>query len=243
MVVKQLSSPILPLAISNARVSKRGTEILTDINVTFAKEGFSVMIGPNGSGKTTLLRLAHGLERPKGGQVTWNSAPGEARARQAFVFQTPVMMRRSTIDNIAYPLIVRGMARSTARERARRWADNIGLNERKNGNALNLSGGERQKLAIARALICEPDVVFLDEPTTNLDGRSTREIETILLSAFRNGTRIIMTTHDIGQAKRLATDIVFLNKGRIRETAKADPFFSKPRSPEAAAFLKGDILD
>ena len=109
--------------------------------------------------------------------------------------------------------------------------------------AANLSGGERQKLAIARALICKPEVLFLDEPTTNLDGKSTREIETILRSAYENGTRMIMTTHDIGQARRLATDVVFLNRGRLCEHSAANEFFRSPQSSPAKTYLNGEILE
>lgn len=234
---------ILPIRLEGVSVRKRGKVILDDISLSFAPTGFTIVMGPNGAGKTTLLRLMHGLERPRGGSVNWTCGEDEARKRQAFVFQTPILMRRSVVDNIAYPLAVHGTDVSTARNKAKGWALKVGLGSAQNLEASNLSGGERQKLAIARALIGEPDVLFLDEPTTNLDGKSTKEIETILQSASADGRRIIMTTHDIGQTKRLATDIVFLNNGKCCEHSPVESFFGSTQSQAARAYLVGDIVE
>ena len=238
-----VTTSILPLRLENVVVQKRSKNILDNVSLTFDPDGMTIVMGPNGAGKTTLLRLLHGLERPLSGVVRWNCNADDTRSRQAFVFQTPVMMRRSVLDNIAYPLAVRGIGKSDARDEAADWAKNVGLGEALQLEAANLSGGERQKLAIARALICKPEVLFLDEPTTNLDGKSTREIETILRSAYENGTRMIMTTHDIGQARRLATDVVFLNRGRQCEHSAANEFFSSPQSSPAKTYLNGEILE
>ena len=234
---------ILPLRLENAVVQKRSKTILDGISLTLEPTGVTIVMGPNGAGKTTLLRLMHGLERQKSGLLSWNCGTEDARSRQAFVFQTPVVMRRSVLDNIAYPLTVRGSGKSQARREATDWARNVGLGEALQLAAANLSGGERQKLAIARALICKPEILFLDEPTTNLDGKSTREIEAILQSAYQDGTRMIMTTHDIGQARRLATDIVFLNRGKLCEHSAADAFFKTAHSAAARAYLNGEILE
>ena len=234
---------ILPLRLEGAVVQKRGKTILDGISLTLEPTGLTIVMGPNGAGKTTLLRQMHGLERQKSGLLNWNCSNEDARSRQAFVFQTPVMMRRSVLDNIAYPLTVRGSGKSEARREAADWGRNVGLGEALQLAASNLSGGERQKLAIARALISKPEVLFLDEPTTNLDGKSTREIEAILQSAHNNGTRMIMTTHDIGQARRLATDIVFLNQGKLSEHSLADTFYKTAHSAAARAYLNGEILE
>lgn len=244
-MVETLSTrqPILPVTLQDAMVRKRGKTILLGATLELKEHGLTIVMGPNGSGKTTLLRLMHGLERPRSGTVTWNCPQAEARTRQAFVFQTPVMMRRSVLDNILYPLKLRGVAAADARAKAEVWTKDVGLGSKFNLEARFLSGGERQKLAIARALIMGPDLLFLDEPTANLDGTSMREIEAILLQAHQAGTRIVMTTHDIGQAKRLATEIVFLNKGRICEQSPAAEFFSAARTSEAQAYLKGDIVE
>ena len=220
-----------------------GKTILKNIDLTLGPTGFTIVMGPNGSGKTTLLRLLHGLERPRDGSVKWSVSQSDARGRQSFVFQTPVMMRRSVLDNIAYPLQLRKVDRKQARAAALKWAAAVELGNRTELEAHSLSGGERQKLAIARALITDPDILFLDEPTTNLDGSSMREIEGIIGTANRNGTRIVMTTHDLGQARRLANDVLFINKGSICEHQTAERFFDNPESEPARAFLKGDIVE
>ncbi|MEE9315041.1 MAG: ATP-binding cassette domain-containing protein [Rhizobiaceae bacterium] len=232
---------ILPLRVNNVTVSKRDKLILNNITTEIRGSGITVIMGPNGAGKTTLLRAMHGLERIISGKITWNLKQSEARGQQAFVFQTPIILRRSVLNNIAYPLHVRKAENALAL--AEQWANQIGLGTSLELNALFLSGGEKQKLAIARALICKPDVLFLDEPTTNLDGQSTKEIEEVLLSAQQRGTKIIMTTHNLGQAKRLASDVIFLNQGKLYEQTKAQLFFKSPKTTQAKAYIQGDIVE
>ena len=236
-------TPSLPLNIKGAEVLRRGTRLIGPIDLTLGQTGLTIVLGPNGSGKTSLLRLMQGLERAAKGSVTWSIPEIDARARRAFVFQTPTMMRRNVIDSIAYSLIVSGTKRSHARERAREMACQVGLEHALARSARVLSGGEKQKLAVARALIRRPEVLFLDEPCANLDGRATREIETILTDAKARDTRIVMSTHDLGQAARLADEVVFMLKGRVHETGSAEGFFSTPATAEAQAFLNGDIVE
>jgi len=233
---------ILPVVLKGASVKKGGVQIIGPLDMQLLEAGCTVVIGPNGAGKTTLLRLLHGLERLKSGSVTWNAPRPEINARQSFVFQTPVVMRRSVRENIAYPLILRGSSRKKALTEADRWAENVGLKAHGHQDANALSGGEKQKLALARALITRPEVLFLDEPSTNLDGASTLEIENLIRSARNSGTRIIMATHDFGQARRLGDEIVFIHHGRICEQASTDMFFNTPQTAEARAFVDGDIL-
>lgn len=234
---------ILPLVIRDASVKKRGHAIIGPINLEIDLDGLTVILGPNGAGKTTLLRTMHGLERLSAGHVEWQLPRAEAEQRQAYVFQTPIVMRRTVVDNIAYPLVVRGESRTTARTAAAKWADKVGLAAALQRPARELSGGEKQKLSLARALIVEPDILFLDEPTVNLDGRATREIEQTLVAASSNGTRIVLATHDLGQARRLATDVIFMYRGSVHERVDATTFFAAPKSPEARAFLNGEIVD
>ena len=234
---------ILPVCLSKAVVKKRGKTIVGPVDLEIGRKGFSVIMGPNGSGKTTLLRLMHGLERPRKGKVSWNCATSVARRKQAFVFQAPIMLRRTAAENIAYPLKLHKVPRSEIATTVREWLDRIGLSRVADLDASFLSGGEKQKLAIARALVVNPEVLFLDEPTTNLDGKSIREIETILKNAIDQNIRIVMTTHDIGQANRLADDILFLYRGCVHEHGSASSFLSSPKTPEAKAFLKGDIVE
>lgn len=233
---------ILPLTVENAVVKKQGTQIIGPVSITLEGNGCSIVMGPNGSGKTTLLRLMHGLEKAKKGKVHWQGEKSEIYQKQSFVFQTPVVMRRSVAENIAYPLTVRGHSWKEALKKAAFWIEEVGLNDSINKEAHVLSGGEKQKLAMARALISKPEVLFLDEPSTNLDGASTFEIEKLIVKAQNDGTRIVMATHDFGQARRLATEIIFMHHGSIHEHAINGDFFSGPKTEEAKAFLRGDIL-
>ena len=158
------------------------------MDLTLGSDGFTIVIGPNGAGKTTLLRLMHGLQRCSGGTVKWAVPNAVARRRQAFVFQAPIMMRRRVVDSIAFPLRLHGMGKAAAQAKASSYAVRFGLGDLQHSWAPMLSGGEKQKLSLARALITEPEVLFLDEPCANLDGRATREIETLLLTERTRGT-------------------------------------------------------
>ena len=235
---------ILPLSVKDAVVRRRGKTLLGPVSTTVSEIGLSIVMGPNGAGKTTLLRLLHGMERlAPGGTINWQIPEEEARARQAFVFQSPIMMRRTALDNVAYPLMTHGVSKKDARTQAGEWLERVGLADSAEKQATVLSGGERQKLALARALIRKPEILFLDEPCANLDGRATREFETLLLQAFSNGTRVVMSTHDIGQARRLAEDVWFIHYGHILEQTPAAEFFAAPKSSEARAFINGDIVE
>ena len=245
--VKADSGPaasILPLRLRGATARVRGKVLVGPVDLDISRHGFTIVMGPNGAGKTTLLRLMHGLQRLSAGELAWNRPNSQARNRQAFVFQSPVMMRRSVLDNIAYPLILHGVDKVKARQQAAEIADEIGLGDMLDHAAPVLSGGEQQKLSLARALIRAPEILFLDEPCANLDGRATREIEGILQTAQQRGTRIVMSTHNMGQARRLAQDVVFLFDGKVRERAPAREFFgSGQKTREAAAFVNGDIVE
>ena len=201
------------------------------------------MVGPNGSGKTSLLKMLHGILRLNRGGITWACGTEDAQRRQAFVFQTPVMLRRTVLENLIYPLRLLHVPKAEARHQAEDWAARIGLSGAEGRQATVLSGGERQKLALARALIRKPDLLFLDEPCASLDGRAMREIEAILQDAVASGTRIIMSTHDMGQARRLADEVLFILHGKVHEFGPAAGFFEDPETPQARAFLNGDIVE
>ncbi|MCV2873939.1 ATP-binding cassette domain-containing protein [Defluviimonas sp. WL0050] len=235
-------SAILPLVLEDVELRRQGKRILGPVSLTLEGEGITVVMGPNGAGKTSLLRAMHGLERINRGRAVWQGGAEDVRARQAFVFQTPVLMRRSVLDCIAYPLILDGVARRDARARGEAAAEEVGLHVTLSAPVSVLSGGERQKMALARALIRAPEVLFLDEPCANLDLHSTAEIERVLTAARDRGTRIVMSTHNVGQARRLADDILFLFDGRLIETGSGDAFFAGPGTPEARAHINGDLL-
>jgi len=225
-------------------VTRRRDKVLAGpVDLDLRAGGITVAIGPNGSGKTSLLRMLHGIARLGGGTIDWTCNLRQARAGQAFVFQRPVMLRRSVLANVAFPLRLSGMPRARARARAREWLGRVGLANAADRPATQLSGGEGQKLALARALAGNPEVLFLDEPSASLDGRATREIEAILTDARDAGTKLVMSTHDMGQARRLASEVWFLRGGLLHESAPADAFFAGPATAEARAFLNGDIVE
>ncbi len=236
-------SDLFPLKVRGAQTSRRGKVLVGPIDLDLEGAGVTVVLGPNGSGKTTFLRLLHGTARLMRGSIEWACDTPQARSHQAFVFQRPVMMRRSVVDNISYPLLIKGVGKTDAREQAAEWAQRIGLGAMLGRPATVLSGGEQQKLALARALITNPKVLFLDEPSAALDGRAMREIEELLLEAVQAGTRLIVSTHDFGQARRLANEVVFLLHGKVHEQSTAATFFTSPLTPQAKAFLRGDIVE
>jgi tungstate transport system ATP-binding protein len=211
------------------------------IDLDVAPRSLTVVMGPNGAGKSLLLRLLHGLIEPTSGGVYWGGRPmcESLRRRQAMVFQRPVLLRRSVSANIRFFLRLRGI---DSRERAQEALEEVGLADRGSQPARVLSGGEQQRLALARALALEPQVLFLDEPTANLDPFSMAAIESIISRTHDRGTKIIMVTHDLGQARRLADDVIFLNRGRLVEHSPADRFFEYPSSTQARDYLAGRIV-
>ena len=234
---------LFPLTVRGAQTTRRGKTLVGPVDLDLGGAGATVVMGPNGSGKTSLLRLLHGAARLTGGAITWACPEEDARRQQAFVFQRPVMLRRSVEENLTYPLRMRGVAKSRARAAAIEWAERVGLEGLLSRAAPNLSGGEQQKLALARAMITEPKLLFLDEPTAALDGRATREVEAVLHAARAAGTQLILSTHDLGQARRLADEVVFMLHGQVSEHSPARAFFDAPRTAQARAFLRGDIVE
>lgn len=234
---------ILPLTLDGIEVRRAGRTILGPLDLRIENSGPLVVLGPNGAGKSTLLRVCHGITRPTAGSTTWSVPRAEADLAQAFVFQTPILLRRTALENVAYPLTIRGEANKAARARAAQMLEEVGLSAMSHLRASVLSGGEKQKLALARALVTRPEVLFLDEPTASLDGRSTREIEAILAHAQSHGTKLVMATHDLGQARRIAAHITFLLNGQIVESTPTADFFAGPETAAAQAFLKGDIVE
>ena len=234
---------MFPLMAENLVVEFKGQRILGPIGLKLVKGDIAVILGPNGSGKTTLLKSLHGIIKIKNGGVSWSCPKSESMAKQMFVFQNPVMLRRSVFENLTYPLTLCKTPKAEINRLADEWVSRISLKEVIHIAATRLSRGEKQKLALARALITKPEMLFLDEPTASLDGKTTLEIEKLLQNCAENGTTIMMSTHDIGQAKRLAKNILFLNKGKLESTQPAQTFFREPMSNNASKFIAGDIVE
>jgi tungstate transport system ATP-binding protein len=231
---------MLPLVLNQACFAVDGRTIIDRVSVEITEGPRTIILGPNGAGKSVLMRLCHGLLKPTAGSVEWRG-PRNGRERQAMVFQRPVMLRRSALANVAYGLKLAGIARRERELRARDVLEAVGLANVAGRPARVLSGGEQQKLALARAWALGPEVLFLDEPTANLDPGATRDVETIIGQIWAGGTKIVMTTHNLGQAKRLGDEILFLNQGRLVERAPVDRFFTQPASAEAEAFIRGEL--
>lgn len=232
---------ILPLRLDGAGYSVGGTALLSNITLTIVPGRRLVVMGANGAGKSLLMRLCHGLIDPTSGKRVWASAEERPQA-QAMAFQRPVLLRRSVAANLDYPLALRGLPIGERRAIVARTLDRFGLQAMADRPARLLSGGEQQRLALARAWAMQPQVLFLDEPCAALDPAATRAIEQMVHDFSAEGMTIVMTTHDLGQARRLAQDVAFLHRGHLIEQAPADIFFAGPMAPEARAYLAGDLI-
>lgn len=240
----QHAASILPLEGRGLTVRRNGRTLVDGVDVHLGADGVSALMGPNGAGKSLLLRLLAGLIRPDAGTVLWGgSPPDRPRAlRLGFVFQRPVLLRRSAMENVRYALSAAGIPRAQRADRAAAVLVRAGLTHLSRAPARVLSGGEQQRLAIARALATGPEVLLLDEPTSNLDPASTLTIETMVRDARTAGAKVVLVTHDVGQARRLADEVIFLHHGRIVERTSAEPFFDLPESAAARAFIAGGIV-
>ena len=230
---------VLPLDVRALGVRLGSREVLRDVSFRLEPGLRTVILGPNGSGKTSLLRAMHGLV-PSSGAITWAGA-SRPRKAEAMVFQRPVMLRRGALANIEYALAVNGVKGRERRRRALEALERAGLTALAERPARALSGGEQQRLALARAWALQPRILYLDEPTASLDPTAAQEIEREIGAIHASGTRIVMTTHHLGLARRIADEILFLHDGRLVEQTPAGRFFDAPRSEEARQFLKGEL--
>lgn len=233
---------VLPLRFENVGYRTRSASLLDDLSFRLEAGPISVILGPNGAGKTLTLRIAHGLIAPTAGRVGWSGDPERARAESTLVFQRPVLLRRSARANLEYPLRLRGIPRKERHARVERALDALGLSGVSERSAQLLSGGEQHRLALARARALEPSVLFLDEPAAALDPGATKALETSIAGFRESGTKIIMTTHDLEQAKRMADEVLFLHQGRLLEHTPAAIFFKEPRSVAAQKFLQRELV-
>lgn len=244
-------SPVLPLSLEGVGLFRDGKRVLKDIDCRFESRaedapGKTFIVGPNGAGKSLLLKICHGLVSPDKGRVIWMGRgahdPNTVKTRQAMVFQRPVLLRRSTQANIDFALSLRGIPKSERADRVQALLKQTGLSRLAKTPARALSFGEQQRLALARALAVEPELLYLDEPTASLDPASAHMVEDLVEQAVARGTRVIMSSHDLAQTQRMADDVIFMHRGRIKERATVGEFFNAPQNDLARDFLDGKLL-
>lgn len=231
---------VFPLELERVCFVKGEQRIIDRVSLAIDGGVRTVILGANGAGKSVLMRLMHGLLTPTSGSIRWCGRTERATA-QAMLFQRPIMLRTSALANVAYGLKLAGVGRSERLARAAEAMDRVGLAHLALRPARVLSGGEQQRLALARAWALKPQILFLDEPTASLDPAAALKVERVIGKIAANGCKIVMTTHNLGQARRIADEVIFLHHGRVTEYTPASVFFSLPRSTEAATFLKGEL--
>jgi tungstate transport system ATP-binding protein len=232
----------LPIAFSDVSVTIDGVTLLDRLDVLLSAGLPTVVIGPNGAGKTTLLRAAMGLIAPSRGAIHWGPSGTGEPGRRAIMFQHPTMLRRSVAANLDYALSAAGVPRAGRSDRRDELLVLVGLADRADRPARRLSGGERQRLALARALARDPHVLFLDEPTASLDPAATKAFEDLIGTIVARQIKVVMATHDLGEARRLAGEVVLLHRGRLVEMGAGREFFNAPCTDEAQRFLAGELL-
>jgi tungstate transport system ATP-binding protein len=232
----------LPVMFIDVRITAGAVTILDGVTLTISPGPPTALIGPNGAGKTTLLRAAMGLVRASSGLITWGGREASDPRHRAIMFQRPAMLRRSAGANVRYALAAADVPRSKRHERATALLAEVGLAGFDRRPARRLSGGEQQRLALARALAREPGILFLDEPAASLDPAATKGVEDIVRAASARGVKVVMSTHDLGQARRLAGNVVLMHRGRLIEDTPAAQFFTTPSTEEARKFVAGELL-
>jgi tungstate transport system ATP-binding protein len=239
-------STLLPLNLREVSFRVGGRTLIDRVSLTVQRGERLLLMGPNGAGKSLLMRLCHGLLQPSGGRVRWGNGaappPDQVRFGQAMVFQSPVLLRRSAFANLTHALRLHGVPRAQRRQRAQAALRDFGLEHLAERSARVLSGGEQQRLALARAWVLRPQILFLDEPTAALDPAAAAAVEAAVLRFHAEGATVVMSTHDVGQARRLADSVAFVCSGRLLEHTPAAEFFHCPRTPEARAFVNGELV-
>ena len=228
------------LTLQDIRFAAEGRVLLGPITLEWPKGGLTAIMGSNGAGKSLLLSLCHGHLAPKSGSVMWDDQPAITTKRhRGFVFQKPVVLRRSVADNLRFALQVESGAKSQWNDRITTALAHADLAHKATAPASTLSGGEMQRLALARAMITNPQALLLDEPASNLDPAATRRLEDMIKDVSQNGVQVLLATHDLGQAKRLAERVIFMSEGQILEHGPAVEFFDGPQTVNAQNYLEG----
>ena len=231
---------LLPITLRDLSFRPRGRIVLNRLNATITSTGITALVGPNGAGKSVTLRIIDGVLQADGGTVRFGRRLPQD-VRRAFVFQRPGLLRASVARNVALALEPWNLSRQVAVKRVGKALVAVGLADRANEAARKLSGGEQQRLALARAWVTEPELLLLDEPTASLDPAAAEEIERLIISMARNGTKVILVSHNLGQVARLAEDVLVLSHGQAVEHGTTRQILFSPRAPEAQAYIKGEL--
>jgi tungstate transport system ATP-binding protein len=228
------AAPLLSLRDVSVRFG--AVQALRGISIDIVEGDFVALVGANGSGKTTLLRSLHGMLAQQGSRSL-----ADRHVHQAMVYQRPFMLRLTAANNLRLALWLAGVPRASWRARTERALRRVGLLDLAERPARALSGGEQQRLALARAWAVQPSVLFLDEPTASLDPSAKKEVEALLAGFSADGMTLVMSTHNLGQAKRLASRVVYLERGEIHVDLPTDVFFNDRLEGSANLFVKGEM--
>ena len=232
---------LLPIEFCSVSFHKHGNFLIDKVSLAIESKGITILLGPNGAGKSILMRLMHGLELPSSGEVLFRgkNANEAIRRKQAMVFQNAVLLRRTVMENLFF---VANLLKDRETQKLKALLEEVGLSEKQHLKARQLSGGEKQRLSLARALVLQPELLLLDEPTASLDPYSVQMIESLLIKLSKHNTKIIFITHDLNQARRLAEDIIFIHKGKLEAFQPARAFFENPESKFAESFIQGKLI-
>jgi tungstate transport system ATP-binding protein len=231
---------MVPIHIRDLVFRPQGRTVIDGLSATIRPEGITAIVGPNGAGKSVALRLIDGLLRPDGGSIRFGDRPPDS-VRRAFVFQKPGLIHGSVRRNAALALAPLRLSHREAAERVDAALHKVGLRHRAEEAARKLSGGEQQRLALARALVVRPELLLLDEPTASLDPSATEAIEELVIAFAQGGTKVLLVSHNLGQVARLASDVLVLSRGKAVEHGPAHAILAAPRTSEARAYIKGEL--
>tara|TARA_B100001996_G_scaffold239668_1_gene185268 strand:- start:346 stop:1101 length:756 start_codon:yes stop_codon:yes gene_type:complete len=233
-----VDNSFLPVRTENLSYYIDSKEIISDLSVNIFSDKITIIMGPNGAGKSIFLKLLNGIIKPTSGKILWNKRKDFSliMRKQALVFQKPILLRRSVMANLDFIDSLFNIKSEFDKDQLLKIVD---LLNQKNQPARLLSLGEQQRLSLIRALLIRPSLIMLDEPTANLDPASTKIIEDIIVSLKEFGIKIIFVTHNILQAKRLADEVIFFDKGKLIEHKNAKEFFTKPSSKQVSKYLNG----
>jgi tungstate transport system ATP-binding protein len=230
------------LALQNVEVRRDGKQLLGPLDFNLTTQGITAILGHNGAGKSLFLHVCHGQFSASKGTINWNGLPVvETRSCRSLIFQNTPLMRRSVAANVEFPLIAQGVLKAERTKRVNEALAIARLSHNPSAPAASLSGGEKQRMALARALVTRPQVVLLDEPSASLDPASTKELEASVRAVAKSGVKVLIATHDLMQARRLADDVLVFGEGNLLVQEDAATFFSKTHEGAVADFLEGRL--